>query len=67
MDRDETLVAQAFATSSIEVIGRGNAEQARSLLTGTVVVSIKQGKESANCKDVGILIERHAGCGKGQM
>lgn len=61
-DRDETLVAQALATSSnsqqIPIsIHHENGRQGI-LLTSTVVVGIQQGKEGANGEDVVILMKR---------
>lgn len=57
-DRDETLVAQAFATSStsISVTHRTKAELS---LTGTVIVGVQHGKEGTNSEDIGVLIQRH--------
>lgn len=62
MDLDETLVAHAFATSSIEFISiypTGLQRIPLSLLTCTIVEGIEHGKESADDKDIGILVELH--------
>jgi hypothetical protein len=62
MDLDETLVAQAFATSSdIESVDWycNDSDSAFESLTGTVVVCIEKGKEGPNHKNVGVLIEHH--------
>lgn len=62
-DRDDTLVAQALATSSGEdVLALSNSvawEEGK--LTGTVVVRLEQGKEGANGENVGKLGEHHLG------
>jgi hypothetical protein len=60
MDLEETLVAHAFATSSIKLISiETGPENSRQLLTCTIVVCIEHGKESANDKDVGVVVELH--------
>jgi hypothetical protein len=59
MDLDETLVAQALATSSYETLMSVIQRRRSKTLTGTVIESIEHGKEGANDKDVGILMDRH--------
>jgi hypothetical protein len=61
-DRDDTLVAQALATSSgEEALALSNTVAWEEKLTGTVVVRLEQGKEGANGENVGILGEYHLG------
>ena len=62
-DRDDTLVAQALATSSgEEVLTLSNTiTWEKEELTGTVVVRLEQGKEGANGENIGILREHHLG------
>ncbi len=58
IDLEETLVAQAFASSSklsVSVAYSGCSE----ILTCTIVVRIEHGKKGADDKDIGILVEHH--------
>lgn len=61
MDREETLVAQELATSSIDIqwLVRGQPSKDRLLLTCTVVECIKHSKQRADGKDVIVLMEIH--------
>lgn len=60
MDLEETLVAHALATSSIKLISiRITPDSSWEPLTCTIVICVKQGKESANDKDVGVVVELH--------
>lgn len=70
MDLEETLVAHEFATSSMglsenDLIAPAHGtgmKAAVAVLTSTVVECIEEGKESANGKDVIVLVEvRHVG------
>ncbi|KAJ8127508.1 hypothetical protein O1611_g6129 [Lasiodiplodia mahajangana] len=59
IDREETLVAQELATSSIYksvIHGKRWARGiARSKLTGAIVVGVKEGEKGADGKDVVVL------------
>ena len=61
MDLDETLVAQEFATSSARKVSillpMGKGREAAEIPTCTIVEGIEQGKQGANGKDVGVLVE----------
>lgn len=63
MDLDDTLVAQEFATSSMQMIsigiGMGEKQPRRVLLTCTVIVGIEEGKDGTDAEDVVVLVERH--------
>jgi hypothetical protein len=56
MDLDETLVAHAFATSSA-FLSVERSRGTKLLLTGSIVVGIEHGKESAYDEHIGVLIE----------
>lgn len=59
MDLDETLVAQELATSSIRLSVHGNCDKKWSeLRTCSIIVGIEHGKQSANHKNVGVLVQR---------
>ena len=58
MDLDETLVAQALATSSIRLSVRGNCDKKGfELRTCSIVVGIEHGKKGADHKNVGVLVQ----------
>jgi hypothetical protein len=58
MDLDDTLVAQALATSSERLISsRALWGDQSEPLTGTIVEGIEHSKERPNDEDVGILVE----------
>jgi hypothetical protein len=60
MEREETLVAQALATSSVMFVSISFAEPdlgARQALTGSVVEGIEEGEKGANGKDVRIVVK----------
>ena len=60
MDLDDTLVAHEFATSSKRMSipsARIEDEDSDTILTCTVVVRIKESKESANGKDISVLVK----------
>jgi len=64
MDLEETLVAQALATSSVtgvSVLSYSSLEPRAARLTRAVVVGVKHGEEGADHKDVGVLGEHHLG------
>lgn len=58
MEREDTLVAQEFATSSTEVRKQTRKAGDRGQ-TGAVVVCIKHSKDGANGKDVRVVGEHH--------
>lgn len=59
-DRDETLVAQALATSSekSQHIGRERKKREKKH-TGAIVVGLEQGKNAANGKHVCVFLKNH--------
>ena len=58
MDLDETLVAQALATSSIRLSVRGNCDKKGvEQRTCSIVVGIEHGKKSADYKNIGVLVQ----------
>jgi hypothetical protein len=67
MEREETDVAQALATSSVVervslvLDGRVHTHGSKFGRTSSIVVSIQQSKECANGKDVGVVVENHLG------
>ena len=60
-DRDETLVAQALATSSgkSQHIGREKKKKKKKKHTGAIVVGLEQGKNAANGKHVCVFFKNH--------
>lgn len=68
MDRDETLVAQALATSlaplfcgrELALLGREECLWCRKETAGTYI-GIETGKKCADHKDVGVGVQRHGG------
>ena len=56
IDLEDTLVAQALATSSMKPLELG-PRAFRQILTCSVVVGIEHGKERANHEHVGILVQ----------
>ena len=56
-EREETLVAQAFATSSVKMVRGVLYSTVSEQRTGTVVVGLKQGKEGADGEDIGVLVK----------
>jgi hypothetical protein len=58
MDREETLVAQELATSSIYTSvmqAKARLKAMRGTLTGAIVEGVKEGKQGANGEDVVVL------------
>jgi hypothetical protein len=65
-EREDTLVAQALATSSrregrLAFLFRVMTGGTRRKLTSTVVIGFHQGKKGAYGKDVGVVGEHHLG------
>ena len=62
IERDDTLVAQAFATSSVESVnGAADVQWIHRMnrLTGTVVVGIEESEEGADDENVSELVDCH--------